>query len=1169
MGAIDLSRHSTNPAKHYDGSRLAQGQVLSDDDFNDAAQMAQEELRRTRADVIGPAGTPDNGFALSAPAVVSGRCSFTIGAGFFYLGGLRLVLEKPELFHLQRDWLQQADADRPAPPAAAATRFDLVYLEAWQQPVTGIEDEELLEPAFGGAPPAPRLRTMRRVRVEADIGSDDCQAAWAAAAARWATLGSLTPEAELVADATLQVTYGGGGAPADLCSPGVTAGFLGAENQTIRVQLLPGNRLVWGFDNAARIYRVLARTIGGEADRREIEFLTLPRDAHSRPLAGQVVEILPWSAALANRVRADGTLDRPEKAAELAGHLAVVGSSFNPSTNVLTLAAGDGIPGSGAAAGSFGAGWKARADAAEIAGGGDEYLFLRVWDQGDGAGAKSTAFVPGTPVALGATGLSVTLRGTQFPPHLHWILSARPETADQVLPWQFDSNAGRLPQGVRRFRTPLGILRWTGGAGQLVDDCRPAFLPLTRIGSCCRVTVGDGSTSFGHFTSINAAIAALPPGGGEICVLAGRYRENVDLRARDDVTIHGCGERTIVESVQAPDGSGLGPVFNVTAAKRITLRDMAVIGHGMQPGILAAFTGRPGEDLRCEDLTLVAGPRCAVEIAEGLRVTLLRCRVMMRDLPGPWPGVFCAADDAHIEHCHIRAEGTPVFVAVAPPQQPTRARGGLQIGGGSERVRIIDNVIEDGIGNGITLGSLIETAGPNAGGIVFWFIDPKDPCDPCKPADIVVIVLPDPTGKPGLASAGDITDILIERNRIERMGLNGIGPVGFFDLSQVPILIGVHDARIIGNRIRGCLAREIAQTAAAVQWFAGYGAIALAECRRLLIADNDLTGNGPRHLDPVCGVFVLLGTSIEITRNRIEENGRRTREPSVAARPGNRSGIHIGLALPEILEVQPPEEMAGFAAKAGFPLDRMRRIQGVNALTVRENTVTQPLGRSLTAIAIGHVAVTDNTLTSRGQPGRDLSYRLVPNILLLGLGASSELGLRPYLGLLEQAFAWLSGKPAFDPAWLKQMCGYLSNPPQPELLPGHFVPASKVMFTDNRCALDLMAEPAGLFGSAILVAGMDDVGFGANQCEADIPLQAGLSGAFVAGMSARVNDNRFAETRRRVVFSAVTGGLMNTTTANQGTHCLQVTGPVPGGIVKSGNRAMLEVFCGPVCNHNG
>src|SRR5207244_3630223 len=110
----------------------------------------------------------------------------------------------------------------------------------------------------------------------------------------------------------------------DLCSPPVVGGYLGTENQAIRVQLIDQTHFTWGFDNAGPLYRV---TLGPDDQNRprQVTLLTSPKDQAHWPTSGQVVEILPWSAVLANG----------EKVAEVSGFLARVAGAYNPDNQKL------------------------------------------------------------------------------------------------------------------------------------------------------------------------------------------------------------------------------------------------------------------------------------------------------------------------------------------------------------------------------------------------------------------------------------------------------------------------------------------------------------------------------------------------------------------------------------------------------------------------------------------------------------------------------------------------------------------------------------------------------------------------------------------------------------------------------------------------------------------
>ncbi|HRI61427.1 MAG TPA: DUF6519 domain-containing protein, partial [Saprospiraceae bacterium] len=363
MATFDISRVDSDPRKHYTSVRMQQGRVLTDDDWNENERIENEERRRTRVDVIGPFGSPDNGFRIQNPRLDSGRVDFDIQAGSLHLGGIRLELEAKETFRLQKDWLQQSHLmGLGQSPAPGAELFDLVYLEVWQQPVSAVEDESLFEVALGGPDTTTRMRTMRRVHLASGIGVRDCAAAWRRLRQQWQTshLGVVNEEFERIPDVRLKVSFTGSGAADDLCTPNAAGGYLGAENQAIRVQFTDRDHLTWGFDNAAPLYRVTVSANGAE-----VRMLTEPKDQYHWPLSGQVVEILDWSAVLSNG----------EKVASTKGFMSKVSGSYNPDTGKFLLS----VP----LPASFGKEWKNRNDSQSL----DnqtpsEYFYLRVWNRG-------------------------------------------------------------------------------------------------------------------------------------------------------------------------------------------------------------------------------------------------------------------------------------------------------------------------------------------------------------------------------------------------------------------------------------------------------------------------------------------------------------------------------------------------------------------------------------------------------------------------------------------------------------------------------------------------------------------------------------------------------------------------------------------------------------------
>lgn len=1131
MSTIDLSR-AADLRKHYAGVRMQQGRVLTDDDFNEAEVLDSEALRRTRLHAIGAYGSPDAGFLPANFGASGGRIDFTLSAGHLYLGGQHLEMAVPERFQLQRDWLNfDAATEAPPPPAAGSTRTDLVWIEAWQQPVTAVEDSELFEVALGGPDTSTRWRTMRRVHVASGVAQDECAAAWAALSAGFSD-GSVNAEMELTTSATLTVSFTAPTSPGDLCSPALAGGYLGAENQAIRVQMVSATHYTWGYDNAAPLYRVQVSASGGALVR--LTMLTLPRDAAHWPLRDQVVEILPWSAALPNG----------ERIAELAGHLCKVSVSYNPDDHTLEIDT--------ALPAGFGTQWTSRSDLASFFDGSaaQNFYYLRVWNRGDDL--ASPAAVPIASGALGNTGLSVAFGGAPLRAADHWIIAARPAAPNVVTPWQLLS--GAPAQGVRRWRAPLALVRWatsaSGGASATVlNDCRPPFLSLTRIRGCCTVTVGDGTHSFGLFTSINAAIAALPASGGTVCVLPGRYAEAVLIEQRRNVTLHGCGpaSRIVAPRDAGPESSAL----------RV----------------------RRSADVVIESLALEGGLQAVVHVDDSLAVRLAQCLVQARDARerfSPWPAVFVHGEAIEVLDNIVEVlPGAPAPPSLVQPSsiaalqrvlhplaaatrgaQAHSARGGVQLAGGCEHVRIAGNVIVGGAGNGITLGSILRFDTDHPDGTDVPDIDIDDPCAPCDPTDSGS---PPNGGQGGVRfeSGGDLYEIRIDDNLIVRHGANGISVVRFFGAAPgdpaggMPMVV-VHGLAILRNRIQHCLRRAIAKPSTPMQLVLGYGGISLAAVVDLEVEDNQIEHNGRDWLSPVCGLFVLMADGLRVERNRITGNGARNEEPPQAAQEGIRAGVHVWLALALHAALGPSADDASFVRRAA-PLERGRQIR------VHGNQIEQPLGRALALLGAGPMHLSDNRLASEGTgaPGAD---PLATTVLVVNAGISREWNIGLLLTLLLLVYFKLLKKGAADN--LDALICNLSR--ASVLLPGLWLPwpTGKLLFNDNQVSFQMQDAPRGLSLASALLVSLDDVGANDNQFEAHAQQRLWLADLLALGQSVRSSDNRLAETWGRAIRSILSLALQNTAADNQSTHCISAFGLQRA---VHNNLVLATAFCDDAC----
>jgi hypothetical protein len=339
------------------------------------------------------------------------------------------------------------------------------------------------------------------------------------------------------------------------------------------------------------------------------------------------------------------------------------------------------------------------------------------------------------------------------------------------------------------------------------------------------------------------------------------------------------------------------------------------------------------------------------------------------------------------------------------------------------------------------------------------------------------------------------------------MGLNGIGVYGFFANDQHGI-ISVHRLTILGNRIRECLQRPIGRTPANMLQRMGYGGIALADVEELVAHDNVITDNGPDHLQPVCGIYVFHGAGVDLSRNRILNNGIATSEPPTQAAPGARAGVYVQLAtMPNLDENQ-----------------KIPSASGIPALRLHESIVTQPLGPALWLTALGQVSVQGNALTSHG-------------IALTGPGAAVQilnLGIAEELGGAKLSYSVL-GTANAAPAFTTSASASAIRLPQ-------FTLNGQILFTGNQVRLEALTTARSPLHCSVLILTLDDLGFSDNQSCCRVPRSSLLTDVLLFGITARLTNNRLQESLVSTSLSAAVVGWSVTATSNQSTHCLIVRG---------------------------
>ena len=456
-----------------------------------------------------------------------------------------------------------------------------------------------------------------------------------------------------------------------------------------------------------------------------------------------------------------------------------------------------------------------------------------------------------------------------------------------------------------------------------------------RAGRRCEITVGDGETSHGHVSSIQQAIDLLPNEGGKVCMLKGTFREHVKIDGRRNIIIEGCGALTRLEAVAASKR----PLFSVRNTVGLTVRDMALrapeglcfaIEHVDVPG---SEFGPHCRDIALQDLAIVARDAPAVFFKDGSGFRMSGCDINHQNLQA----ALATGQTNGLAQCilllgrNMRVERCQISHGIDPPRA-VRALGGIHVFGGSRRVEIVENEIVGGNGIGVRLGSvrfvpraasgaidpaylaapmapiydvdwtgqlgLVLPAGTPAGGGYRLFgtvVVKPDGCIEIVPEDD-----PGGGGGPPLVPVADppIVDLLIEANRIERMGASGIAVDRFFDIEANPQMIVVVDTRILRNRIMRCAAQGCPEALRQgnLALYAAVGGIALAWAQDLVIRDNLVTECAAAFIHPICGVFVLLSEGFFAARNRIENNGARAENNEVPP-DGRRGGIVLSLAL--------------------------------------------------------------------------------------------------------------------------------------------------------------------------------------------------------------------------------------------------------------------------------
>jgi len=788
-------------------------------------------------------------------------------------------------------------------------------------------------------------------------------------------------------------------------------------------------------------------------------------------------------------------------------------------------------------------------------------------------------------------GLSITT-GT-YRPMNYWNFAAR--SADGSI----DALSEAPPRGIYHHYTKLSVVSF--GTPPSATDCRtpPASSP-EQCSCCCTYTVGDGVESFGKYSTIQQAIQSLPTTGGEICILPGNYYENVLLQGLQDVVIHGCDSQTHVYSLSlqpgsSPGESGGGPssgeaatasgmpaVFTIVGCKNVELRSFTVSAADKEIGILLdraptkagayfpdaiANTGITINDLEVEASTLPA------IVARGVsQLKIAENQIQMQDVVSIYSAVSLSGENMLFEHNRVGLkanvnvnEQSLAATTGTPASFGTSASGGIQIAGPSRNVFVIENEISGGSRNGITLGNfaILDKTGAETGTLTGVQVQVDEPC-----GGGATWTIPGSTGGSGstvsrIGSGGVIRNLHIDRNLIRDMGMCGIGPVGFFDLYTTQEIISLINVSITANIISRTLRRPMQSFNQKLSQF-GYGVISLPDVQNLTIRDNTITDYGVTPGVEVCGIFVLHGEGIEISRNQIRET-RDLGSLTFAAQNsygGLRAGIYIYLATPVTLDTSSGSAWGTDISSvnetaAGISRNSPMYAPGFPALRIQENFVRVALGLALYARGTGPFSIVDNHFSSGGtvSVSSDALSKLdfaSPDVAGVGTLAAALTVAISNLGIAIEALSLIQG---FSKTFTAVGSADFSR------AGNNLADASSgtVMFTNNICQLESRASGVRGFCSVAIVC-LDTVLFANNQLWIDAPSFSVFVDGLLFGITVQATSNRFQEASLFPVFySGATIGLWNITSQNISTYCLKGVGLAK--LFDSPNIEMNTLLC--------
>ena len=1207
--SFDKSRYTFNPRNDYSGVVMQQGRVQMDSDWNEWLAELVRRMQAGTLDIMGravyPATTP-HAFELT----FSGSGNLLIGPGRMYLDGLLVENHGDPDDNAAAQWDpalgEMSDAPQPPFVSAATGAIDytkqpympagttlptsgsyLAYLDVWVRPVDYINDPSLIDPGVG-VDTTGRLQTVWQVQLLSL--SDKPGITCGSPITDWAP----APSAGLLTTGTTPT------APSGPCCLTSGSAYTGLENQFYRVEIhqpgtpeasatpptgpATGATFKWSRDNGSVITAVISITTvsnsTGSVSQLTVQSLGRDQVLGFRP--GDWIEILDDTTEFGQQPGELHQIDTIDVAAKTINLATLLGAGF-PTGDTDPLL----------------------------------HTRIRRWDQAgkvyeeDGAtiwwdiDAQGSAEIPvppaGTTLILenGITvSFDVRLAGGAFDTGDFWTFAARTATG------KVEELSSVTPRGIHHHYAALAMVTFPGSA----KDCRTPWPPGgEECGCCCTYTVGDGVNTFGKYTSINAAINALPPdSGGEVCILPGRYFENVFIDGRKDVVLRGCGWQTRIASAslnptplaftdrlalsEAPasasastTGSTFNAVITVSGSQHVQLLSFAVEAAEDEVGVLIDGTGKlspppptspppdtgsgnievvrsriikagPTQDVTAKDLVITAAKLPAI-LADS--VTLLQIednRVAMANVPSSWPAVRVSGNEIRIVHNWL---GT-LSKANEREWLPATVQADIVSQLDQEKIR----------------------AGGNPGGIQIA----------------------------GPLMGTETTDVFVIENEIDSAGRNGItlGSLTILDAK------GKNTGEITGTTVEvmGPCDKEITfvipttKTGQTGSRIVAAGKLVNIQIARNRIRNTRACGIGPiGFFDPKAGAEIVIVENLTITGNTISS----TLLQEVSVLTELESGAFGAISLPYVENlVIRDNAITDFGNVPGAPVcgifvfvGQMIDISRNQVLETRDWNLTEqsevqagPVRGGIVTVFATPPSFANNAalykqdtlaaeyLAPSFVPGVP-ALRVEHNVVRVASGEALEAaGFGPF-SIVNNHLSTAGTLGAGITKLAQTVCILnLGLDIEATSLAGnytglgtHQIAGSKeglkrspatisngaVTFANNICQLEARFTNPKFF-SSVLILSLDDLIFSNNQCWVDaVPLSGALD-AFLLASFIQVTGNRFQEAALfPILASGYTAGALNVTAQNISTYCLFCTGILQPAL-DANNLSLINSF---------